>query len=125
MSLMSQTRRLFLKGACVLTGGILLGVRMTSKAYAAVMQIKDCMNTRIKSVYAADDRFLKKASQDNVQVQQMYKLYYTKPLSEKAEHELHTKWFDRSASINELRAKGIYPNPRFAMFSKMPYPYEN
>lgn len=125
MSFMSKTRRLFLKGACVLTGGIMLGVRMTGRAYAAVMQIKDCMNTRIKSVYAADDRFLKKGSQDNVQVQQMYRLYYEKPLSEKAEHELHTKWFDRSQAIKDLRAKGSYPNPRFAGFSKSPYPYEN
>jgi len=124
MNLVSTTRRFFLKGACILAGGLLVGIRMTSKAYAAVLEIKDCMRTRIKSVYAADDRFLKKASQDNVQVQQMYKAYYEKPLSERAEEELHTKWFDRSSAIKELQKKGEYPNPRFAMFAKSRYPYD-
>ncbi|MBQ7457211.1 MAG: iron hydrogenase small subunit [Desulfovibrio sp.] len=124
MSVIATTRRIFLKGACILAGGLLLGVRMTTKACAAILDIKDCMKSRITSVYAADDKFLKKASQDNIQVQQMYKLYYQKPLSEPAEEDLHTKWFDRSKSIAQLKAKGLYPNPRFAMFSKTPYPYE-
>ncbi|MCR5814107.1 MAG: iron hydrogenase small subunit [Desulfovibrio sp.] len=125
MSLLSSTRRGFLKGACILAGGLLMGVRMTSKACAAVMEIKDCMRTRIKSVYAEDDRFTTRASQDNVQVQKMYKDYFKKPLSEPAEEELHTKWFDRSASITALKAKGQYPNPRFSEFVNNPYPYES
>lgn len=125
MGLLSFTRRSLLKGACILTGGLLLGLRMANKAYAAIMDIKDCMKTRIKSVYKADTQFLKKASQDNVQVQQMYKQYYKKPLSELAEEELHTKWFDRSKGIKELIAKKEYPNPRFPMFAKMPYPYNH
>ena len=124
MSLLSSTRRGFLKGACILTGGLLMGVRMTSKACAAIMEIKDCMRSRIKSVYAEDERFPKKASQDNEQVQRLYKDYYKKPLSESAEEDLHTKWFDRSASISALKTKGQYPNPRFAEFFKNPYPYE-
>lgn len=124
MSLVATSRRFFLKGACILAGGLLLGVRATSKAYAAVLDFKDCMQKRITSVYSADDRFLKKASQDNIQVQQMYKTYYQKPLSEQAEEDLHTKWFDRSKSIDALRAKGEYPNPRFASFARAPYPYE-
>ncbi|MBR3663399.1 MAG: iron hydrogenase small subunit [Desulfovibrio sp.] len=125
MSILSSTRRGFLKGACILAGGLLMGVRMTGKACAAVMEIKDCMRTRIKSVYAEDERFPKKASQDNEQVQKMYKDYYKKPLSEPAEEDLHTKWFDRSQSIAALRAKGQYPNPRFTEFCKNPYPYES
>ena len=124
MSILSSTRRGFLKGACIVAGGLLMGVRMTSRAYAAVMEIKDCMRARIKSVYAADERFKKKASQDNEQVQKLYKDYYTKPLSELAEEDLHTKWFNRSKSIELLKAKGDYPNPRFVEFVKNPYPYE-
>lgn len=124
MSILSSTRRGFLKGACMVAAGLLVGVRMTSRACAAVMEIKDCMRTRIKSVYAADDRFPKKASQDNEQVQAMYKAYYKKPLSEPAEHDLHTKWFNRSKAIDQLRAKGAYPNPRFIQFVNTPYPYE-
>ena len=124
MSLLASTRRGFLKGACLLTGGLLMGVRMTGKAYAAVMEIKDCMRSRIKSVYAEDERFPKKASQDNEQVQRLYRDYYKKPLSEGAEEDLHTKWFDRSESIAALKVQGKYPNPRFAEFCKNPYPYE-
>ncbi|MBQ7617752.1 MAG: iron hydrogenase small subunit [Desulfovibrio sp.] len=124
MNILASTRRCFLKGACLVTGGLLLGVKMTSRAYAAVMGIKTCMQTRIKSVYAADERFPKKASQDNEQVQRMYKEYYKKPLSELAEEELHTKWFNRSKAIEMLKAKGEYPNPRFMEFAKNPYPYE-
>ncbi|MCR4667107.1 MAG: iron hydrogenase small subunit [Desulfovibrio sp.] len=125
MSILSKTRRGFLKGALILSGGLMLGIRWTSKAYARVMEIKDTMSTRIKSVYAEDARFPLQASQDNVQVQRLYKDLYKKPLSEPAEEHLHTKWFDRSQSIKDLRAKGVYPNPRFARFSKLPYPYED
>ena len=125
MSILSQTRRGFLKGALILSGGLMLGIRWTGRAYARVMEIKDTMASRIKSVYVEDTRFPKQASQDNVQVQKLYKDLYKKPLSELAEEHLHTEWFDRSQSIKELREKGVFPNPRFARFSKLPYPYED
>lgn len=124
MSILSSTRRGFLKGALILTGGLMLSVRYTTKAIAAVLDIKDVMLKRITSVYAADDKFRLKASQDNAQVQMMYKQLYIKPLSESAEHNLHTKWFDRSESITELRKKGEFPNPRFKEFCNNPYPYD-
>ena len=124
MSILSSTRRGFLKGACILSGGLLLGVRLTGKAYAAIMDIRDTMKQRITSVYAADDKFPIKASQDNSQVQKMYKEFYKKPLSEEAHHNLHTKWFNRSASIDTLRKTGQFPNPRFQEFCNNPYPYE-
>ena len=124
MGFLATTRRGFLKGACILSGGLLLGVRLTGKAVAAIMDIKDTMKQRIAHVYAADDLFPKKASQDNTQVQKMYNELYKKPLSEVAHHNLHTKWFDRSASIDNLRKAGKYPNPRFKEFVNDPYPYE-
>lgn len=124
MDILASTRRGFLKGALILSGGLLMGVRMTGKAYAAVMDIKSTMKRRISSVYATDQRFVKKASQDNEQVQKMYSILYKKPLSEEAEHNLHTEWFNRSASIEALRKGGKYPNPRFKEFVKDPYPYE-
>ncbi|MBQ9536916.1 MAG: iron hydrogenase small subunit [Desulfovibrionaceae bacterium] len=124
MGILASTRRGFLKGACILSGGLLLGIRFTGKAYAAVMEIKDTMKKRIASVYAADDRFPMKASQDNQQVIKMYKELYKKPLSESAHHNLHTEWFNRSASIDALRKNGNYPNPRFKEFQNNPYPYD-
>lgn len=124
MGILASTRRGFLKGACILSAGLLMGVRLTGKAYAAVMEIKDTMQQRIASVYASDDKFPHKASQDNQQVQKMYREYYKKPLSEAAHHNLHTEWFNRSASIDKLRKMGQYPNPRSKEFKKRVYPYE-
>ena len=49
MSIISTTRRGFLKGACILSGGLLLGVRMVNKAHAAVKDIKDYMADRTKA----------------------------------------------------------------------------
>ncbi|MBQ7738933.1 MAG: iron hydrogenase small subunit [Desulfovibrionaceae bacterium] len=124
MGILATTRRTFLKGACILSGGLLLGVRLTGKAYAAIMDIKDTMKQRIANVYATDARFAKKASQDNKQVQKLYADLYKEPLSEIAHHNLHTKWYNRSAAIHTLRKEGQYPNPRFKEFQKDPYPYE-
>ena len=65
MSFATVTRRGFLKGACMLSGGILLGIRMTGKAAAAVKAFKEYMGDRINGVYGADKQFSKRASQDN------------------------------------------------------------
>ena len=43
MSFATVTRRGFLKGACMLSGGILLGIRMSGKAAAAVKAFKEYM----------------------------------------------------------------------------------
>ena len=124
MSIISITRRGFLKGACILSGGLLLGVRMVSKAYAGVKEIKGYMSDRINAVYKADVQFSRRASQDNEQVQQMYKTYIGKPLSTMAEELLHTHWYDKSASIKKLMASGRYPGHRLHEFKDTPYLYE-
>ena len=42
-----------------------------------------------------------------------------------SEQLLHTKWFDKSAKVKELQAKGKFPNPRFEKeFADGTYPYE-
>ena len=75
MSFATVTRRGFLKGACMLSGGILLGIRMTGKAAAAVKAFKEYMGDRINGVYGADKQFSKRASQDNAQVRTLYESY--------------------------------------------------
>ena len=97
MSFISSTRRGFLKASCILAGGLLLGVRLSSKAYAAAKGIKDYMTDRINSVYGQDSQFPHRASQDNEQVRTMYDSWLGRPLGEKSEELLHTKWYDRSA----------------------------
>lgn len=44
---------------------------------------------------------------------ELYANYLGKPLGHKSEQLLHTKWFDKSAKMKELQAKGEFPNPRF------------
>ena len=115
----------FLKGACMLSGGILLGIRMTGKAAAAVKAFKEYMGDRINGVYGADKQFSKRASQDNAQVRTLYESYLGKPLGHKSEELLHTKWFDKSGALKELTAKGVYPNPRHVKeFVASGYPYD-
>ena len=81
MSIIATTRRGFLKGACILSGGLLLGVRMANKAYAAAKDFKDYMSDRSAAVYSADSAFPKRASQDNTQVKALYDSWLGKPLS--------------------------------------------
>ena len=124
MSFIDVTRRGFLKGACILSGGLLVGVRMASKAYAAVKDFKDYMEDRSAAVYNADSAFPKRASQDNSQVKALYDSWLGKPLSHKSEEHLHTKWFDKSEGLKALMASGEYPNPRYKEFEGTTYPYE-
>lgn len=68
MSFICSSRRGFLRVSCILDGGLLLGVRLNSKAYAAAKGIKDYMTDRINSVYGQDSQFPHRAAQDNEQV---------------------------------------------------------
>ena len=124
MSILMSTRRGFLKGACILSGGLLLGVRTVNKAYAAVKEIKDYMRDRASAVYKADAAFPKRASQDNAQVKALYDSWLGKPLGHKSEELLHTKWFNKSKGLKALVAAGEYPNPRHKEFAGDTYPYE-
>ena len=125
MSLKNLTRRGFLRVCCALTGGLALGVHWTGRAVAGARGIKDYMQERIASVYRQDKYYAQRSSQDNVQVQELYKKFLEKPMSEKAEHLLHTKWFDKSNSVKKLYANGQYPSARGGQFQRKPYPYEN
>ena len=124
MTFIASTRRGFLKAACVMTGGALIGLRMTGKAVAAAKQLKDFMMDRVESVYGADSAFKIRASQDNEQVIALYKKFLKEPLSHESEHLLHTTWKDRSKNLAALKAKGLYPTPRAKEFAAAHYPYE-
>lgn len=123
MSFIPQTRRGFLKAACILTGGALAGLRLTGRAVAAAKQLKEYMLDRIDGVYGADAKFKVRASQDNAQVITLYKKFLKEPLSHESERLLHTAWNDRSANLAALKTKGLYPTPRAKEFVNAPYPY--
>ena len=125
MSIASITRRTFLRGCCILAGGLAFSVHMTGRAIAGVRELRQQMEDRIASVYLADRRsYVRRASQDNVQVIELYKKFLEKPLSEKAEHLLHTKWTDRSKTLTQLHNDKLYPGPRGGEFAFKKYPFE-
>ena len=124
MSVSNITRRAFLKGCCIVTGGLALSVHWTGRALAGARTIFDHMKERIAGVYREDKHFPRRASQENVQVQELYKKFLEKPLSEKSEHLLHTHWIDKSAAVKKLHAEGQYPGPRGGEFIGKKYPYE-
>ena len=123
MNITRFTRRGFIKTACVLSGGALIGLRLTGRAVAAAKQLKEYMMDRIDGVYGADAKFKVRASQDNQQVIALYKKFLKEPLSHESEHLLHTTWTDRSKDLAALKAKGLYPTPRAKEFENQPYPY--
>lgn len=117
------TRREFLK-VCGMVGGAAL----VSGALPAVVQaanektLKQYMMDRINSVYAADGKFGIRASQDNTQVQALYKNWLGEPGSKKAHQYLHMHFTDRSQNVKRLGAKAL--NPRAKEFESQPYPFE-
>ena len=121
---MNTTRRFFLKGGLALGGAALLGINVTSKAIAAGKDLKEWMMDRINSVYKADSGFKVRASQDNEQVQALYKNFLGDPGGKLSHQYLHMHFTDRSKNIKKLRDAGNYPNPRAAEFEGNSYPYE-
>lgn len=123
MSFADFTRRQFLKVGCIACGGAIVGLRFTNKALAASKELKDYMLDRINGVYAADQAFPIRASQDNPQVIKLYEVWLEHPMSHEAEQFLHMHWTDRSKGVQELIAQRVYPNPRADEFTGG-YPYE-
>ena len=124
MNIIHVTRRAFLKTGCILGGAALIGIRITGKAVAAGKQVKDYMVDRIDSVYGADAKFPARASQDNVQVQTLYKKFLHEPGGHVSHQYLHMHFTDRSKNIAKLKAEGKFPNPRAKEFEGNKYPYE-
>jgi len=124
MSISSITRRSFLRGCCIVTGGLAMGIHWTGRAMAGARSVFEHMQERISSVYREDKAFERRASQDNAQVHELYKKYLGKPLGEKSHHLLHCKWIDKSAAVKKLHAEGQYPGPRGGQFIGKKYPHE-
>lgn len=124
MSLMNITRRGFLRGCCILTGGLAFGIHWTGRAVAAALSVKDHMKARIASVYREDKRYPSRTSMDNEQVKLLYQKFLGKPLEEKAHHLLHNHWIDKSAAVKKLSEAGQYPSPRGGEFRHKKYPFE-
>ena len=124
MSIMNITRRGFLRGCCILAGGLAIGVHWTGRAIASALSVRDHMKAHIASVYREDKRYAQRSSMDNAQIKQLYTKYLGKPGEEKAHHLLHTHWFDKSGAVKKLHEVGQYPGPRGGEFRHKQYPHE-
>lgn len=118
------TRRFVLKSGLALGGAALTGLNLTSAAIAKAKELKEYMQDRIDSVYKADKAFPVRASQDNKQVQMLYKDFLGEPGGTVSHQYLHMHFTDRSKNIKKLRDAGQYPNPRAAEYEGNTYPYE-
>ena len=123
---MSITRRFFLKGGLIMGGAALMGLRFAGTAIAQVKALKEYMQDRIDSVYKADASFKTRGSQQNTQVQAMYKNYLDgAPGGNRSHQFLHMHFTDRSHHLKALQNSGQYaPNPRMEEFEGNTYPYE-
>ena len=57
--------------------------------------VADIKQKRIAAIYKEDTSSAKRCSHDNTEIQSIYKEFYGKPLSEKAEKYLHTSFVNR------------------------------
>ncbi|MDR2124195.1 MAG: iron hydrogenase small subunit [Desulfovibrio sp.] len=124
MNTVTVTRRCLLKAGMALGLAALFGIRMTSKAAAAVTELKSFMQKRLDGVYGADRAFPARASQDNAQVRALYAEFLHKPGSRKAHDLLHMHFVDRSAGVVKLQAEGKTANRGAGEFPDSTYPYE-
>ncbi len=58
------------------------------------------LKSRQKALYTEDERKVIRKSHDNPSVVKLYKEFLGEPMSEKAHHLLHTKYFDKSVHID-------------------------
>jgi ferredoxin hydrogenase small subunit len=124
MNAMTVTRRSMLKAGILLGVAALFGIRLTSKAAAAITELKSFMQKRLDEVYRADRAFTARASQDNAQVQALYGNYLHELGSHKSHALLHMHFTDRSAGIKKLQAEGKTANRGADEFRDPTYPYE-
>ncbi len=118
------SRRAFLRvcgSVIVLAFSISLGRR----AWAGIVSLKDSMRKRMNAAYRDDKASPRRCSLDNMQATRAFSLFIGRPGEEKARELLHTAWRDRSAAVESLRRKGVYPGKRSGEFRYKKYPFED
>lgn len=118
------SRRSVIKGGLAFGFLGLTGIKLSPEARAEDAALKGHMEARIDSVYKADKGFEVRSSQDNIQVQKLYKDFLGEPGGDLSHKLLHMEFKDRSNNIKKLAGKEDYPNPRKAEFDTGVYPYE-
>ena len=105
---LGMTRRGFLKTAGVAAAVTLVNTSMVLDSQAAAV---DFVGQRQASVYKADAKVYKiRKSQDNPMITKLYAadgFLPDGPVGHKSHQLLHTYYFDRSANLKALKAKGV------------------
>lgn len=105
---LGMTRRGFMKTAGVATAVTLVNAGVFLEAEAAAV---DFVGKRQASIYAADAKVYKiRKSQDNPMITKLYAedgFLPEGPCGHKSHQLLHTYYYDRSADIKALKAKGV------------------
>ena len=125
MSAAVFSRRVLLKAGLVIGVVVLGGIRFGSEAHARVRKlVKSYMRDRLNAVYYTDATMPVRASQDNEQVQTVYRDFLGEPGGELAHKYLHMHFSDRSKAMNALKEEGKLANPGGERFKEASYPFE-
>ena len=124
MKLLTMTRRSLLK-MCICAGTMaLVGINTTANAAERIKRLNSYMMDRITGVYNADKKFAIRASQDNPQVQELYRNYLHEPGGHISHEYLHMHFADKSAPVIALQKANKLDNPGAREFEGPTYPYE-
>jgi len=124
MKLFILTRRSLLK-MCIGAGTMAIaGINTTANAVYKIKRLHSYMQDRITGVYNADKKFALRASQDNPQVQELYRKYLHEPGGHISHEYLHMHFADKSAPIIALQKANKLNNPGANVFEEPTYPYE-
>lgn len=102
-NIQSTTRRSFIKASMMTAGILLTGINFAKRVFADV----SVKLARTDGVYQQDRVMKYRKSQDNPEVKTIYKDFLEHPNSHKAHELLHTKYFDRSKKVRELKKHGF------------------
>lgn len=78
-------------GGCISGGG---------QPKITLLKLDETRKKRIASLYSEDERLTRRLSHENPEIQELYKNFLDKPLSETAEKLLHTEYFNKSYLVN-------------------------
>ena len=79
-------------------------------------QVKKVNEARIASLYKSDEETDIKASWQNPEIEELYKLFLDEPLSEMAEWALHTYFSDKSDQLGKMKNLTPETNPMSTRF---------
>jgi hypothetical protein len=99
------TRRQFFKGAGILLASVVIGGIFAKLGFDAKAVQEDYVAKRVAGLYTLDESMTIRRSHDNPEIIQLYREFLSpgevKPLSERSEHLLHTRYGRQAVELAE------------------------